>query len=492
MTGEPTRLAHPDPSGALAAGTLIAHARWAARTLQTYDRTAVLQIAEAVARAGEEHARRHAQWAVHETGMGVVEHKARKNLACSQGLIETYRDHDYVSPRVDTARAMVELPRPAGVILAATPLTSPVSTVYFTVLLAALTRNAVVLSPHPRAKGCSSDAAAVLAAAATAAGAPEGMVQWVENPSSALADALMRDERVDLVVAVGSADVVRSASFCGHPTLAAGPGNVPAFVDASADVPAAARLLVESKEFDNSLMPSSESVLLVEDAVADKLSAALKRQGAALLDRTQARRLTGVMFPDGILDPRFVGQSATWIARQAGLRVGPKTRLLVAPFDHVGPEEPLSQGKLAPVLGLLRVPSVRHGIDAARAVLRIGGAGHSAVIHSGDVQTVLDYCAAVPALRVVVNAAGSTGGSGMDTHLAPSMLMGTGFAGSSTLGHNLEPGDLVNWARVAYPCAPGTTVPDLRRVVRRRRGTTSGSGPSATRAGTASPHRDGT
>lgn len=445
-TGEPTRLAHPDPSGALAAGTLITHARWAARALQTYDRPAVLQVAEAVARAGEQHARRHAQWAVRETGMGVIEHKARKNLASSRGVIETYRDHDYVSPRFDTAGTVVELPRPAGVVLVAAPVTSPVSTVYVTVLLAALTRNAVVLSPHPRAKGCSSDAAAALAAAATAAGAPHGMVQWVENPSSALADSLMGDERVDLVIAAGSAAVVRSASVCGHPTLIAGPGNAPAFVDASADIPAAARLLVESKEFDNSLLPSSESVLVVVDTVADKLLLALKRQGAALLDRTQARQLTSVMFPGGRLDPRFVGQSATWIAKQAGLRVGLKTRLLVTPVDHVAPEEPLSQSKPAPVLGFVRVPSVRHGIAAARAVLRIGGAGHSAVIHSRDTQTVLDYCSAVPALRVAVN----TGGSGLGTHLAASVLMGTGFAGRSALGHDLEPGDLVNWARVAY------------------------------------------
>lgn len=491
VTGEPIRPEHPDPERSLAAGTMVAQARWAARALAAYDRPAVLQIAEAVARAGEQHARRHAQWAVRETGMGVVEHKVRKNLACSRGLIGIYRDHDYVSQRLDAARAMVELPSPAGVILAATPSTSPVSTVYSIVLLAGLTRNAVVLSPHPGAKGCSCDAAAVLAEAAVSAGAPDGMVQWVEHPSMALADSLMRDERVDLVLAAGSADVVRSASVCGNPALTAGPGNVPVFVDASADVPKAARLLVESKEFDHSLMSSSESVLVVEDTVRDELLTALEHEGAAVLDPAQAQQLTSVVFAGGSLDPRFAGRSAAWIAGQAGLHLGPKTRLLVVPFDHVLPEEPLSHGKLAPVLGLVRVPSVRHGIDAARAVLRTGGAGHSAVIHSRDAQTVLDYSLAVPALRVVVNAAGSTGGSGMDTHLAPAMMAGTGFAGRSALGHNLEPADLVNWCRVAYPHAPGTTVPDFRDVVGARRGTASVRVPIVPPPGTAAHHRGG-
>lgn len=486
VTGEPTRLGHHDPSGMLAAGTMIGRARWAARAFASYDRPAVLRIAEAVARTGEQHARRYAGWAVRETGFGVIEHKVRKNLACSRGLLETYRDHDYVSPRVDTVRAMVELPRPAGVILALTPSTSPVATVYFTLLLAALTRNAVVLSPHPQAKECCSDAARVLAEAAVAAGAPDGVVQWVENPTVQLVDSLMRDERVDLVVATGGAGVVRSAYSSGNPALGVGPGNVPVLVDATADLPEAARLIVESKEFDHSVLSTNESVLVVEDTVADDLLAALKQEGAVVLDRAAARQLTTVMFPGGRLDPRFVGQSAAWIAEQARMSVAPKTRLLVASFDDVVPEEPLSREKLSPVLGVVRVPSARHGIDAARAVLRISGAGHTAAIHSRDAQTVMDYAAAVPALRVVVNVGSSTGGSGLDTHLAPSTTIGTGFAGRSALGHNLEPGDLIDWTCVAYSCAPGTTVPDFREIVARRRGTASVRVPDVPPAGTAS------
>jgi acetaldehyde dehydrogenase/alcohol dehydrogenase len=484
--GEPTQLAHHDPAGTLAAGTMIGRARWAARAFATYDRPAVLRIAEAVARAGEQHARRHAEWAVRETGFGVVEHKLRKNLACSRGLLDHYRDHDYVSPRVDAAQSMVELPRPAGVVLAVTPSTNPVSTLYFTVLLAVLTRNAVVLSPHPFAKECSADAASVLAEAAVAAGAPDGVVQWVENPSIPLVDSLMRDERVDLILATGGGGVVRSAYSSGNPALGVGPGNIPVFVDATADLRETARLIVESKEFDHSVLCTNESVLIVEEPVADDLLAAMKREGAMLLDADQARRLATVMFPGGRLDTRFVGQSAGWIAEQAGLRVGARTRVLLAPFDSVVPEEPLTHEKLCPVLGVVRVPSARHGIDAARAVLRISGAGHSAAIHSRDPQTVMDYAAAVPALRVVVNVGSSTGSSGLDTHLAPSMTIGTGFVGRSGLGHNLGPGDLVDWTRVAYSSQPGTTVPDFRGIVARRRGRGAVRVPDVPPAGTAS------
>jgi acyl-CoA reductase-like NAD-dependent aldehyde dehydrogenase len=464
VTGEPTHLQHHDPSGTLAAGTMIGRARWAARAFASYDRPQVMRIASAVARAGERHAREHAEWAVRETGFGVVEHKVRKNLACSRDLFETYRDHDYVTPRVDRARAMVEVPRPAGVVLAVVPSTNPVSTVYFTVLLSVLTRNAVVLSPHPFAKECCSHASRVLAEAAIEAGAPDGIVQWVENPSIPLVDSMMGDERVDLILATGGTGVVRSAYSSGNPALGVGPGNIPVLVDRTADLRAAAELIVDSKEFDHSLLCTNESVLVVEEEVADELLAAMQREGAMLLDAAQTTRLTAVMFPGGRLDTRFVGQSASWIAEQAGLRVGHRTRVLLVPFADVVPEEPMAHEKLSPVLGVVRVRSARQGIDAARAVLRISGAGHSAAIHSRDPQTVMDYAAAVPALRVVVNVGSSTGSSGLDTHLAPSMTIGTGFFGRSGLGHNLGPADLVNWTRVAYASAPGTAVPDFRGI----------------------------
>jgi acyl-CoA reductase-like NAD-dependent aldehyde dehydrogenase len=202
-------------------------ARWAAAKLARTDRAAITRIVDAVASAGHAKARHYAEWAVRETGYGVVEHKVMKNEACSKGIADLYRDRDFVTPRIDAARKIVEWPRPAGVVLALVPVTNPVATVYFKTLLALMTRNAVVLSPHPGAKGVCADAARTLAAAAMAAGAPEGTSQVIVEPDSPLIEAVMSDERVDLIVATGGPAVVKAAYRSGNPAMGVGPGNAP-------------------------------------------------------------------------------------------------------------------------------------------------------------------------------------------------------------------------------------------------------------------------
>jgi acetaldehyde dehydrogenase / alcohol dehydrogenase len=191
-------------------------------------------------------------------------------------------------------------------------------------------------------------------------------------------------------------------------------------------------------------------VLIVTDAAAQKLLHQMQRQGAAMLDEAAAGRLRAFLFPDGLLNGEAIGKDAAWIADQASIRVPPRTRLLVAPVDLVVPEEPFCREKLSPVLGVVTVPTAERGIEAARAVVRIGGAGHSAAIHSEDQQTIMRYGVRVPVLRISVNTGNSTGSAGMDTNLAPSMTLGTGFVGRSSIGENLEPRHLVNWTRVAY------------------------------------------
>ncbi|TMS52016.1 aldehyde dehydrogenase family protein [Mycobacterium sp. DBP42] len=432
------------------AGHMLERARWAASAYSDYDGAAVSAIVDAVADAAYAASERFAAEAVAETGMGVVADKVTKNRACSRGIVDYYRGDDYVSPRVDEARKIVELPRPAGVVLALTPTTNPVATVYFKVILALMTRNAVVVAPHPRAKQCSADAARLLAEAAVAAGAPDGVVQVIEEPSIPLVQALMADERTDVIVATGGTGVVRAAYSSGNPALGVGPGNVPVFVDASADINAAAERIVDSKAFDNSVLCTNESVLIAEDAIAGKLSGALTRAGAHILDEDGARRLRAYMFADGHLNTDVVGRDAAWIAGQAGLRVTPKTRVLIAPFTDVIAEEMLAHEKLSPVLGMTTAADAARGVRAARAVVRIGGAGHSAAIHSESPAVITDFAAQVPVLRVSVNVGNSTGSSGLDTNLAPSMTIGTGFVGRSSIGENLQPQNLINWARIAY------------------------------------------
>jgi acetaldehyde dehydrogenase / alcohol dehydrogenase len=458
VSGSPPARASGGPAGEPRQGSsdvyqarqMLQRAHWAAGAFASYDRPAVLAIAEAVARAAHARSRHYAEWAVRETGFGVVEHKVTKNEACSLGILERYRGEDFVSPRIDAASKILALPRPAGVVLALTPSTNPVCSVFFKIILALLTRNAIVVSPHPMARECCADAARLLAAAAAEAGAPDGVIQVVPEPTIPVIEALMSDPVTDVIVATGGTAVVRAAHASGNPALGVGPGNVPVLVDATADLAAAARLIAESKAFDNSLLCTNESVLIVQDSAADRLLRELQRHQAALLDDAARDRLRAYLFPDGRLNGEAIGKDAAWIADRAGIRVPPRTKVLLAPIELVVTEEPFCREKLCPVLAVTRTESADRGVEAARAVVRLGGAGHSAAIHSTDERVILRYAARVPVLRVAVNAGNSTGSAGLSTNLAPSMTLGTGFAGRSSIGENLEPRHLVNWTRVAY------------------------------------------
>jgi acetaldehyde dehydrogenase / alcohol dehydrogenase len=451
-------------AAAYRARQMLARAHWAAGAFASFDRDTVLGIAEAVARAAHAESARYADWAVKETGFGVVEHKVIKNEACSLGLFERYRNEDFVSPRIDQAGKILSIPRPAGVILALTPSTNPVCSVFFKVILAMLTRNAIVVSPHPMARACCTDAARLLAEVAESSGAPDGIIQVVERPTVPLVETLMADPVTDVIVATGGTAMVRAAYRSGNPALGVGPGNVPVLVDGTADVAGAAKLITASKAFDNSVLCTNESVLIVVDSVRERLLSEMRRQGAVLLDEAGRDRLRAYLYPDGLLNGDAIGKDAAWIADQAGIRVPPRTKLLLAPFELVVPEEPFCREKLSPVLGVVTVPTAERGIEAARAVVRIGGAGHSAAIHSADPQVIARYGVRVPVLRVAVNAGNSTGSAGLDTNLALSMTLGTGFAGRSSIGENLEPRHLINWTRIAFNADPAVPFADFTGI----------------------------
>lgn len=429
---------------------MLERATWAARSFATYGpdevRRIVRNAAESAAAQAEEFARR----AVQETGFGVVEHKAHKNRVCSSGLLDAYAGHDYVSPRIDHERKIVEVPKPAGVVLALTPSTNPVATVLFKAILALMTRNAVVICPHPRAREVCARAAEVLARAAVEAGAPDGVVQCLDRPSLPVVEDMMSDHRTSVVLATGGSAMVRAAYRSGNPALGVGPANVPVMVDSTADVRAAAKRIIDSKAFDNSVLCTNESVLILEDAVADRMLGEMTRSGAQLLKPAEVERLAEVMFPNGSLNADVVGKDASEIARMAGLSSGARTKVLLAPIEAVLPEIPMAREKLSPVLGVLRVPSADAGIKAAKACIRIAGAGHSAAIHSEDTDMILRYAEALPVLRVAVNVGNSTGSAGLDTNLAPSMTIGTGMNGKSNLDENLQPKHLVSWSRIAH------------------------------------------
>ncbi|MFT3671917.1 aldehyde dehydrogenase family protein [Aestuariivirga sp.] len=428
---------------------MLDKARWAASRLQKLDRATILRISDAAAKAGHGKAQQYAEWAVRETGMGVVAHKKMKNEACSTGLVDLYRGEDFVAPRIHAERKIVELPRPAGVIFALVPVTNPVATVFFKSLLALMTRNAIILSPHPQAKDCCADAVRTLADAARAAGAPDGCIQVIAEPTIPLIENLMSDSRIDLIVATGGPAVVKAAYRSGNPAIGVGPGNAPAVVDDTADIKLAAKRIVASKTFDNSILCTNESAVLAFDAIADRLLDAMKAERAHICSKDEADKLRTLLFTETGFNTAMIGKDAEVIARAAGFSA-PGAKILVTPVDLVQPEEKLVREKLLPVLAFARVATIDQAISAARSMMRTAGQGHSAAIHSRNEANIMAFAAAVPALRVAVNAGCSLGASGFETNLGPSMTIGTGFAGGSSLGENLTPHAFMQFTRIAY------------------------------------------
>lgn len=427
----------------------VERSRWAAVKLQKLDREATRQIVDAVAAAAYAKAQFYADWAVRETGMGVAAHKRLKHEACSRGLVEIYGGDDFVSPRIDARRKIVELPRPAGVIFALIPVTNPVATVFFKTLMALMTRNAIIISPHPGAREVCADAAKMMEEAAGAAGAPDGAIQVIEEPTIPLIERLIADERVDLVVATGGPAVVKAAYRSGNPALGVGPGNAPVLVDDSADLKAAARRIVTSKSFDNSILCTNESTLLAFESISDSLLAELKGEGAHICAPEEVMKLRRLLFNDRGFNTEIIGKEASRIASAAGF-AATNARILVAPVDLVQPEEKLVREKLCPVLAFARVGTLDQAISAARSMMRTAGRGHSAAIHSTREADIMAFAAALPALRVAVNAGSSLGAAGFETNLGPSMTIGTGFAGGSSLSENLTPHHFLQYARIAY------------------------------------------
>ena len=346
----------------------------------------------------------------------------------------------FCTPHRDRQRNILEIPRPAGVIFGLIPSTNPISTLNFKVLCALLTRNAIVMSPHPAARECCVDAAKYLGSAAHGAGAPDGVIQIVEQPTIPLIQEFMRSEKTDVILATGGHAMVRAAYSSANPAIGVGPGNAPVLVDSTADLRQAAEHIANSKSFDNSLLCTNESVLVALASVYPELARQLKRAACHLCSAEQVEALRRYLFHDRGFNVEAVGRNASWIAEQAGFRVDNKTKVLIAPIDSIGLDEVLSREKLCPVLAMVAADSPEQAIAVSRAVLRLSGAGHSAAIHSQDLSTIVGFAARVEAYRVVVNGPCSPGAAGFGTDLAPSFTIGTGFYGRCSIGGYRPPG----------------------------------------------------
>lgn len=432
------------------ADMVLEHARWATTVFQRYDRETTMAIVDAVADVAHANAGFYADWAVKETGFGVAKHKKLKNELTAHSLVDYYRDHDYINYRVNEENNIIEIPRPAGVVFALTPSTNPISTLNYKIIIALLTRNAIVISPHPAARECCIDAAKKLAAAAVQAGAPEGVIQIIEKPNIPLVETFMSSEKTNVILATGGTAMVRAAYSSSNPAIGVGPGNAPVFVDSSADINQAAKHIISSKSFDNSVLCTNESVLITLPEVEKQLTQALRASGAYICDEDDVEKIRRFLFHDRGFNIECIGRDATWIAAECGVRVPNNTKILVTPIKQIGVEEKLSREKLCPVLAMITAANQNQAIALAKAVLRMIGAGHSAAIHSKDEATAIKFASAVEVYRVVVNAPCSQGAAGYGTGLPPTFTIGTGYFGRSSIGENVGPQHLVHWTRMAY------------------------------------------
>ncbi|MEU8049646.1 bifunctional acetaldehyde-CoA/alcohol dehydrogenase [Micromonospora haikouensis] len=423
------------------------------KALAEYDRFTQEKIDRIVRKASVAALDRHAELArlaVTETGRGVFEDKAVKNIfACEHVTHSMARVRTVGIISRDEIDGIVEIADPVGVVAGITPVTNPTSTTIFKALLALKTRNPIVFAFHPSAQRCSVEAARTVRDAAVAAGAPEHCVQWIEQPSVEATTALMHHPGIATILATGGNAMVRAAYSAGKPALGVGAGNVPAYVEASAKLKRAVNDIVLSKAFDNGMICASEQAVILDEAVADAALDEFRALHAYVASAQDKAKLEALLFPAGRLNPDVVGRSAEWIAERAGITVPPRTSIILAEVDRVGPDEPLTREKLCPVLAVLRAPTREQGLRYAEEMVEFHGLGHSAVIHTEDEALVEEFGQRVKAVRIIWNSPASQGGIGdMYNAFLPSLTLGCGSYGRNSVSNNVSAVNLVNIKRI--------------------------------------------
>ncbi|HWR28713.1 MAG TPA: acetaldehyde dehydrogenase (acetylating) [Negativicutes bacterium] len=434
------------------ARNLLKAARVAQESLKEYSREQVDAIVKAMKEAGEAESCRLAALAVQETGMGRYEDKCFKNYFASRHVYDFIKDMKTVGiVRKDAATKIWEIAEPVGVIAGIIPTTNPTSTVIFKSLIALKARNAIVFSPHPSAVRCTSEAARVMNQAAVAAGAPAGVISCLTNVSLEATQELMKNPITSIILATGGSALVRAAYSSGKPALGVGPGNVPAFVERTADIANAAAAIVQGKSFDNGTICASEQSIVAEECIAEELIGQLRRNGAHFLDPDEVTKVSAVvMMPNNGVNPRVVGKDPQTIGKMAGISVPDHARCLVAALGGVGPQWPLSYEKLTTVLAFYKVKDWHEGCERCLQLLALGGIGHSLAIHSKDEAIIQEFALKKPIFRILVNTPAALGGVGATTSLSPSFTLGCGTWGGSSVSENVTPMHLINTKRVAW------------------------------------------
>lgn len=394
-----------------------------------------------------------AKLAYDETGRGIYEDKAIKNLYASEYIWNSIKDNKTVGIiGEDKQKGLTYVAEPIGVICGVTPTTNPTSTTIFKAMIAIKTGNPIIFAFHPSAQQSSKYAAKVILEAATKAGAPKDCIQWIEVPSIVATKQLMNHKDIALVLATGGSGMVKSAYSTGKPALGVGPGNVPTYIEKTAHIKRAVNDIIGSKTFDNGMICASEQVMVVDKEVYTDVVKEFKLHQTYFVNKNELQQLEDAIMNEDktAVKPDIVGKSAVDIAKLSGISVPEKTKLLVAEIDGIGKDYPLSREKLSPVLAMVTAKSTGHALQICEDTLKFGGLGHTAVIHTEDSQLQQKFGLKMKACRVLVNTPSAVGGIGnMYNELIPSLTLGCGSHGRNSISHNVSAVDLLNIKTIA-------------------------------------------
>jgi acetaldehyde dehydrogenase (acetylating) len=435
------------------------------RTLARFDQARIDSICAAMAQAALADAARLGRLAHEETGFGKPEDKREKNRFAAEDVWNYFKGLKTVGVISETD-SVVEIASPRGVVAAIIPSTNPTSTAIFKIIIAIKSRNSIVLSPHPSASRCIAETTRVMLEAGLKAGLPVDSVHCLTTSTIEGTEALMKHKKTAVILATGGIGLVRAAYSSGKPAFGVGPGNVPVFVERTADVPKAVSDILTGTCFDNGTICASEQSVVVDAPLEAEVREQFRAQGGHFLSPDEADRVAAVLLtPQRTLNAGIVGKSAEYIAELAGLSIPSGTRCLLADCAGVGRDHPWSIEKLSPTLGFFVVEGVEQGAERCDEILHFGGMGHTAGMHTRDRQAAIRYGEQMPAARVVINSPTTHGAIGFSTDLPPSMTLGCGSWGGNVTSDNVSPIHLLDIKRVAFETKPVNAPKPLTRPV---------------------------
>ncbi len=431
---------------------LVEKANMAMKEMMKLDQKSIDNIVQAMAKAGLDNHIKLAQMAIEETKKGVFEDKVTKNIFATEYIYNDIKDKKTVGVIEENEDdGEMTIAEPIGVIAGVTPVTNPTSTTIFKSLISIKGRNPIIFSFHPSAQNCSREAAIILRDAAIKCGAPKDCIQWIEEPSIEASNELMKHNGISVILATGGPGMVKSAYSSGKPALGVGPGNVPCFIEKTANIKESVNDLIMSKTFDNGMICASEQAVIIEKDIYEEAIDLMKKNKCYFVNEDEKVLLEKTVINEETksLNPKIVGQSAYDIAKMSGFKVPKDTKILVAEIDGIGEDYPLSKEKLSPVLACIKVNDVNDGIEKCVEMTEFGGIGHSSVIHSNDEEVILEFSKKVKTGRLLVNTPSSQGAiGGIYTTNTPSLTLGCGSMGNNSTTDNISTINLINIKKV--------------------------------------------